>query len=56
MKSRGAPHGGGRARRAAQGVVFMAADDIVEDTTPDTFFTQPRSDRAKDFLGKLLTH
>jgi glutamate transport system ATP-binding protein len=28
----------------------------VEDAPPDSFFTQPRSDRAKDFLGKILTH
>ena len=60
MTRLGVPHEMGfarrAARRAAQRVVFMAAGEIVEDTTPDTFFTQPRSDRAKDFLGKILTH
>ena len=29
---------------------------IVEDSAPDQFFTAPRSERAKDFLGKILTH
>jgi glutamate transport system ATP-binding protein len=34
----------------------MADGDIVEDSPPDQFFTAPRSVRAKDFLGKILTH
>jgi glutamate transport system ATP-binding protein len=49
-------HEMGFARRAADRVIFMADGEIVEDTTPDEFFTQPKSDRAKDFLGKILTH
>ena len=49
-------HEMGFARRAANRVVFMSDGEIVEDAPPDTFFTQPRSDRAKDFLGKILTH
>jgi glutamate transport system ATP-binding protein len=49
-------HEMGFARRAANRVVFMADGEIVEDSTPDEFFTKPRSDRAKDFLGKILTH
>ena len=49
-------HEMGFARRAANRVVFMADGEIVEDATPDTFFTAPKSDRAKDFLGKILTH
>jgi glutamate transport system ATP-binding protein len=49
-------HEMGFARRAANRVVFMADGEIVEDATPDEFFTQPRSERAKDFLGKILTH
>ena len=44
------------ARRAAHRVVFMSDGEIVEDSTPDAFFTNPTSDRAKDFLGKILTH
>jgi glutamate transport system ATP-binding protein len=49
-------HEMGFARRAAHRVVFMSDGEIVEDSTPDDFFTNPRSDRAKDFLGKILTH
>ncbi|MCW2633499.1 MAG: amino acid transporter ATP-binding protein [Pseudonocardia sp.] len=49
-------HEMGFARRAAHRVVFMADGEIVEDATPDDFFTNPRSARAKDFLGKILTH
>jgi glutamate transport system ATP-binding protein len=49
-------HEMGFARRAAHRVVFMADGEIVEDSTPDTFFTAPESTRAKDFLGKILTH
>lgn len=49
-------HEMGFARRAANRVIFMDAGEIVEDAPPDDFFTAPRSDRAKDFLGKILTH
>ncbi len=34
----------------------MADGKIVEQNTPDAFFTAPRSDRAKDFLSKILHH
>ncbi len=49
-------HEMGFARRAAHRVVFMSDGEIVEDAKPDEFFTEPKSDRAKDFLGKILTH
>jgi glutamate transport system ATP-binding protein len=49
-------HEMGFARKAADRVVFMADGQIVEDDTPEEFFTNPKSDRAKDFLSKLLTH
>jgi glutamate transport system ATP-binding protein len=49
-------HEMGFARNAAHRVVFMADGEIVEDTTPNDFFTSPKSNRAKDFLGKILTH
>jgi len=49
-------HEMGFARRAANRVVFMADGEIVEDASPEEFFANPRSDRAKDFLGKILTH
>ncbi|MEU3614480.1 amino acid ABC transporter ATP-binding protein [Streptomyces sp. NPDC006872] len=49
-------HEMGFARSAANRVVFMADGRIVEDRTPEEFFTDPRSDRAKDFLSKILKH
>ena len=49
-------HEMGFARSAANRVVFMADGRIVEVGTPQEFFTNPRSDRAKDFLGKILKH
>jgi glutamate transport system ATP-binding protein len=49
-------HEMGFARTAADRVVFMADGAIVEENTPEEFFTHPRSDRAKDFLGKILKH
>ena len=49
-------HEMGFARRAANRVVFMSDGQIVEEATPEEFFTNPTSDRAKDFLGKILSH
>jgi glutamate transport system ATP-binding protein len=49
-------HEMGFARRAADRVVFMSDGQIVEDATPEDFFSNPKSERAKDFLGKILTH
>ena len=49
-------HEMGFARTAANRVIFMDEGKIVEENTPDKFFTNPQSDRAKDFLGKILEH
>jgi glutamate transport system ATP-binding protein len=49
-------HEMGFARKAAHRVVFMDSGQIVEEAEPELFFTSPRSDRAKDFLSKILTH
>ena len=49
-------HEMGFARKAADRVVFMADGQIVEEATPEEFFTNAQSPRAKDFLSKLLTH
>ncbi|MER5965842.1 amino acid ABC transporter ATP-binding protein [Streptomyces sp. NPDC002057] len=49
-------HEMGFARSAANRVVFMADGKIVEDRAPEDFFTAPRSERAKDFLSKILKH
>lgn len=49
-------HEMGFARKAGDRVIFMADGAVVEDTDPETFFTAPESERAKDFLGKILGH
>ncbi|WP_017595198.1 amino acid ABC transporter ATP-binding protein [Nocardiopsis potens] len=49
-------HEMGFARRAANRVVFMADGEIVEQAAPDDFFANPSSQRAKDFLSKILSH
>jgi glutamate transport system ATP-binding protein len=49
-------HEMGFARKAADRVAFMSEGSIVEQADPDTFFDHPSSTRAKDFLGKILTH
>ncbi len=49
-------HEMGFARKAADRVVFMSEGQIVEENTPDEFFTAPQTPRAKDFLSKILTH
>ncbi|WP_181766867.1 amino acid ABC transporter ATP-binding protein [Streptomyces albidus (ex Kaewkla and Franco 2022)] len=49
-------HEMGFARSAANRVVFMADGRIVEEATPEQFFNNPSSDRAKDFLAKILHH
>jgi glutamate transport system ATP-binding protein len=49
-------HEMGFARKVANRVVFLSDGQIVEQATPEEFFTNPKSDRAKDFLGKILTH
>jgi glutamate transport system ATP-binding protein len=49
-------HEMGFARGAANRVVFMADGAIVEAAEPIEFFTNPKTDRAKDFLSKILKH
>ena len=49
-------HEMGFARKAADRVIFMADGQIVEQATPEEFFTNPKSERARDFLGKILNH
>ncbi|MFF8602366.1 amino acid ABC transporter ATP-binding protein [Streptomyces sp. NPDC015232] len=49
-------HEMGFARSAANRVVFMADGRIVESATPDEFFAHPSSERARDFLSKILKH
>ena len=49
-------HEMGFARRVAHRVVFMDAGRIVEVQAPEPFFAAPRSERAKEFLSKILSH
>jgi glutamate/aspartate transport system ATP-binding protein len=44
------------ARHVADRVLFMDRGRIVEDRDTDAFFTQPHTDRARDFLSKILHH
>ena len=47
-------HEMGFARKVANRVIFMDKGLIVEDCTKDEFFGTPRSDRARDFLAKII--
>jgi len=49
-------HEMGFARRVAHRVVFMDAGRVVEEAIPEVFFAAAKSDRAKDFLSKILSH
>ncbi|MAO00678.1 amino acid ABC transporter ATP-binding protein [uncultured Roseovarius sp.] len=49
-------HEMGFARKVADRVVFMDAGAIVEDRPTQEFFDEPESERAKDFLSKILQH
>ena len=49
-------HEMGFARRVAHRVIFMDEGRVVEAAPPQEFFSAPRSDRAKDFLSKILSH
>ncbi len=49
-------HEMGFAKRVAHRVIFMDAGQIVEAAPPQDFFSAPKSDRAKDFLSKILSH
>ena len=49
-------HEMGFARKAADRIVFMADGAARGRETPDEFFGHPKTERAKDFLSKILTH
>ncbi len=49
-------HEMGFAKAVADRVIFMDQGQIVEENTPEAFFNDPRTDRAKDFLSKILGH
>ncbi|ABC22890.1 ABC transporter component [Rhodospirillum rubrum ATCC 11170] len=49
-------HEMGFARKVAHRVIFMDRGEIVEDSAKDAFFNTPHSDRAQQFLSKILVH
>jgi len=49
-------HEMGFAKEICDKIVFMDDGEIVEEASPDVFFTAPATDRTKDFLGKVLNH
>lgn len=49
-------HEMGFAREVADRTIFMADGKIMEDAPSDTFFTAPQTERAKDFLSRVLEH
>ena len=49
-------HEMGFARRVAHRIIFMDEGSVVEAAAPSDFFSAPKSDRAKDFLSKILSH
>ncbi len=49
-------HEMGFAKAVADRVIFMDQGQIVEQNTPDAFFNHPQTDRAQDFLSKILGH
>ena len=49
-------HEMGFARSVADRVIFMDQGQIVEQNTPAEFFAQPKSERTRDFLSKILSH
>jgi glutamate/aspartate transport system ATP-binding protein len=49
-------HEMGFARKVSHRVIFMDRGEIVEDASKDDFFGKPRSERAQQFLAKILQH
>jgi glutamate/aspartate transport system ATP-binding protein len=49
-------HEMGFAKRVASRVIFMDQGRIVEDDSKEAFFANPRSERAQQFLAKILHH
>ena len=49
-------HEMGFARQVADRVIFMDQGEIIEQNTPHEFFSNPKSERTRDFLSKILAH
>jgi polar amino acid transport system ATP-binding protein len=46
----------GFARSVANRVIFMADGKIVEEASPEQFFSNPREEKTRNFLGQILNH
>jgi len=46
----------GFAKSVADRVIFMDNGQIVEQNTPEEFFSNPKNERTRDFLSKILSH
>ena len=49
-------HEMGFAKKVAHRIIFMDEGRIIEEGTPDSFFAQPKSDRTRTFLSKILVN
>ena len=49
-------HEMGFARTVADRVIFMDKGEIIEEAPPEVFFTSPKNERTKQFLGQILNH
>ncbi len=49
-------HEMGFARKVANRIIFMDEGRVIEEATPETFFSHPKSERAQIFLSKILVH
>ncbi|MNL83405.1 Glutamine transport ATP-binding protein GlnQ [compost metagenome] len=49
-------HEMGFARQVADRVIFMDAGEIIEMAKPQEFFSQPKNERTRNFLGQILNH
>ena len=49
-------HEMGFARSVANRVIFMADGKIVEEASPEQFFSNPREEKTRNFLGQILNH
>ncbi len=49
-------HEMGFAREAADRIVFVDQGQILEDSTPEQFFTAPKTERARQFLRQIMSH
>jgi ABC-type polar amino acid transport system ATPase subunit len=49
-------HEMGFAKKVSHRIIFMDEGRVIEEGTPETFFSQPKSERAQTFLSKILIH